>query len=87
MKFSVDLTRHDAKTVEVFAVDRDVAARLAADSYPGFHVESATELPEPGVEGGSWSVIGSCEGCGTRIWEHDTYAATEDAQVCAACMA
>jgi hypothetical protein len=86
MKFEVEMTRHEARTVQVFAEDRDAAVKLARASAPGFRAESATVVTEDGEDDGPChSVNTGCEACGRIIWEGDDYQAGEDADLCATC--
>lgn len=94
MKFEVEMTRQEARTVQVFAEDRDAAVKLARESAPGFRVESATVVTEDGEDSGPcysvntgpcYSVNTGCEACGRIIWDGDDYHAGEDADLCATC--
>lgn len=85
MKYSIDLTRHESRTVEVFAADRDQALRLAEDANHGFTVEGVLELLDEGTTGAEHIPASRCEACRRVIWSGQQCAHGEDADLCMEC--
>jgi hypothetical protein len=87
MKFSIDLSRHETKTVEVFADDRDQAVQRVREAQPGFGVEGLTELGDGDEPGAEHVPIGQCEACSAVIWQGESYATDEEGvAVCHRCI-
>lgn len=85
MKYSIELTRHESRTVEVFAENRDQALRLAEESNHGFQVDGVVELLDEGVTGAEHIPASRCEACRRVIWTGEPCAHSEDVDVCMAC--
>lgn len=86
MNYSIELTRHESRTVEVFAENRDQALRLAEESNHGFQVDGVVELLEDGVTGAEHIPASRCEACRRVIWVGEKFVnAGEDADLCVAC--
>lgn len=83
MKYEVELTKHEAKTVEVFAGTPEEAAKMAQGD--GFRAESVTELIADDECGESFEVVGGCEACGVTLFDPDYRSDMEGVTFCVKC--
>lgn len=85
MKYSIDLSRHETRSVEVFADSPEEALRRAEDANHGFRVEGLVELLDEGVTGTEHTPASRCEACRRVIWVGQQCVHSEDADLCMEC--
>lgn len=86
MKYDVDLSRHESRTVQVEAANRDEAYSLAKQQAPEFRVEGAAEVTGDDDQPGAEHVVNTqCSACGRVIWEGDDYVPGEEDDLCVVC--
>ena len=79
MKYLVHLSRHEIKTVPIFAESPHDAVKMARESHPGFVADELCELAEdpdePGeeIQGDVLALEGNCESCGKPIITGDAF--------------
>lgn len=78
MKYEIELTKSESKTIRVFAENRDQALEIARKDNPGFDAEYVSELLDEDLVGETHVVLGACESCEKIIWDGENYGEDED---------
>jgi len=87
MKYEIQLTKTERKTVTVFADNRDQALTRAMEGHSDFrHSDVLVELHEDEDKNVEHELVGVCENCERNIWEGDQHIMTQDdCMLCGTC--